>query len=390
MADSDYYDILGVPRNADADAIKKAYRRLAMEHHPDRNQGSAEAEARFKELSEAYEVLKDPDRRAAYDRFGKEGARRGGAGPFQGGFDLHDAIEIFMRDFGGVGGFEELFGGRRSGPRARRPRVGETVRVRLPVTLTEVMEGATRKVRIALLETCSRCGGKGTESAQGPQPCGTCGGSGEERVAQRSVFGQVVSVMTCRTCHGEGSLIKDPCSVCHGEGRVRDQVEVEVKVPPGVTSENYITLRNRGNAGPRGGPRGDVIVLLEVEEDERFQRDENDLVVDKVVTFAQAALGAQVEVPTVEGPASLDVPAGIQSGQAVRIRGKGFPDLKSGRRGDLIARIRVWTPTELSAEQKKLFAQVREGEAPPPARVEEGKGGTGGFWSKVREAFTSS
>jgi molecular chaperone DnaJ len=389
VADTDYYDTLGVPRNADAEAIKKAYRRLAMEHHPDRNQGSPEAEARFKELSEAYEVLKDPDRRAAYDRFGKEGARRGAGGPFQGGFDLHDAIEIFMRDFGGVGGFEELFGGRRSGPRARRSRAGETVRVRLPVRLAEVMEGATRKVRIALLDTCPKCAGKGTEGAEGPQACGTCGGSGEERVAQRSVFGQVVSVMTCRTCHGEGYLIRNPCTSCHGEGRVREQVDVEVKVPPGVTSENYITLRGRGNAGPRGGSRGDVIVLLEVEEDERFQRDGDDLVVDKVVTYTQAALGAQVEVPTVEGPAVLDVPAGIQSGQAVRLRGKGFPDLKSGRRGDLIARVRVWTPTELTAEQKSLFAQLRDVEAPPPAKVEEAKG-SGGFWSKVREAFTSS
>jgi molecular chaperone DnaJ len=361
-----------------------------MEHHPDRNAGSPEAEARFKELSEAYEVLKDPNRRAAYDRFGQEGLRGGGSGGFQGGFDLHDAIEIFMRDFGGGGGggFEDLFGRRRSGG-WRRSGTGETLRVRLPISLKDVVSGANKTIRIGLLDPCEQCGGSGSGDEGGAETCATCEGRGEERIAQRSVFGQFVSVATCRTCGGEGTVVRSPCSKCHGEGRVRSETEVEVEVPPGVTSENYITLRGRGNIGPRGGPRGDIMVLLEVEEDERFRREGNHLIVDSVVTFAQAALGAEVTVPTVEGSLPFEVPAGIQSGQVVRVRGHGFPDLDGGRRGDLMVRVRIWTPTDISAEERALLTQLREVEEPAPARVDDRDGGSGGFWSKVREAFSS-
>lgn len=387
---ADYYDILGVPRDADPEQIKKAYRRLAMEHHPDRNAGVPEAEARFKELSEAYDVLKDPQRRAAYDRFGKEGVRGTGSGdPFQGGFDLHDAIEIFMRDFGGVGGFDELFGGRRRAGR-RRSAPGEALRVRLRVPLKEVIGGATKRIRIAVLEPCDSCGGTGSGDERGPEICPTCEGRGEERIAQRSVFGQFVSVATCRSCGGEGAVIRVPCPACHGEGRARKEKEIEVEVPAGVTSENYITLRGRGNVGPRGGPRGDVMVLLEVEEDERFRREGRHLIVDVAITFAQAALGAEIEVPTVEGSISIEVPAGIQSGQVVRVRGRGFPDLDGGRRGELIVRVRVWTPTELSSEQRSLLSELGEVEDPAPERVDEREGEAGGFWSKVREVFGST
>lgn len=388
---TDYYEILGVSRDANAEEIKKAYRKLAMEYHPDRNDGSAEAEERFKELSEAYEVLKDADRRAAYDRYGKEGARGGWRDPFQGGFDLHDAIEIFMRDFGGAGGFEEIFGRRGGRGRGRtRPQNGETLRVRLPITLADVIHGAKKKIRVAALEPCSTCEGRGAESPDDVQTCSTCGGRGEEHVSQRSVFGQFVSVTTCRTCGGEGTVIRNPCPACRGEGRVREQKDVEVDVPPGVTSENYITLRGRGNVGPRGGPRGDIIVLLEVESDERFQREGRHLIVDAIVTFAQAALGADIEIPTVEGPETITVPAGIQSGHAVRLKGRGFPELNGSRRGDLIVRVRVWTPTGLSEEQQKLFVQLKDLEAPPPSKVDDAASHAGGFWSKVKEAFTSS
>ncbi len=386
---ADYYDTLGVPRDADSDQIKKAYRKLAMEYHPDRNSGSTEAEDRFKELSEAYEVLKDPQRRAAYDRFGKDGMRDAGFGePFKGGFDLHDAIEIFMRDFGGGGGFEELFGRRQGGGR-RRSGSGETLRIRLPISLGDVIRGAKKKIRIAILESCETCAGTGSGDQGGPETCPTCEGRGEERIAQRSVFGQFVSVATCRTCGGEGVVIRTPCPTCSREGRVRKEQEIEVEVPPGVTSENYITLRGRGNQGPRGGPRGDIMVLLEVEEDARFRREGKHLLVDVVVTFSQAALGAEIAVPTVEGSVPIDVPAGIQSGQAVRVPRHGFPDLDGGHQGDLIVRVRVWTPTELSSEQQSLLAQLNEVEDPAPEHVDEFGDGTGGFWSKVREAFSS-
>jgi molecular chaperone DnaJ len=392
MRMADYYEALGIPRDADEAQIKKAYRKLAMEFHPDRNNGSKEAEERFKEISEAYEVLKDPDRRAHYDRFGKEGMRGGaGSGPFQ-GFDLHDAIEMFMRDFGGGGGggFDDIFGGRRGGGRGPQVRKGETIRVKLPLTLLDVVQGTRKTLRVKTLEGCGTCAGTGAADGTAPVSCGTCGGSGQERVAQRSVFGQFVALTTCRTCGGEGAVIQSPCRSCQGEGRSRATVELEVEVPAGVTSENYITLRGKGNVGPRGGPSGDVMVLLEIQDDPRFMREGNHLFVDVPVTFAQAALGAQVRVPTVEGETDLEIPAGIQSGEALRIRGKGVPELDGRGRGDLIARIRVWTPERLSTEQERLFQALRDLEEPAPASGEhpEGFRDRRGFWSRVKEAFT--
>ncbi len=390
---ADYYELLEVPRDADTEQIKKAYRKLAMKYHPDRNNGSEEAAERFKEISEAYEVLRDPERRARYDRFGPEGARSAPGGGFHGGFDIQDALEMFMRDFGGAGGFEDLFGGgrRRGGRGPGRPRKGETVRVTLPLTLAEVVKGVTRRLRVRLLDPCAPCGATGSADGATPEPCRTCGGTGEERVAQRSVFGQFVSLSTCRTCGGEGVSIQAPCGTCHGEGRTRGETEIEVEVPAGVTGENYITLRGRGNAGPRGGPRGDIMVILEVEEDGRFQREGNHLVVDFPVTFAQAALGDRVEVPTVEGTVEIELPAGIQSGQALRIRGRGVPELNGRGRGDLIARIRVWTPESLTKDQRELLERLRELESPAPAEAPDGAPGEGrgrGFWSRVKEAFT--
>jgi len=388
---SDYYEILGVSRDADAEEIKKAYRKAAMKYHPDRNNGSDEAENRFKEVSEAYEVLRDPQKRAAYDRYGKEGMKQAGAGgPFQ-GFDIHDAIEIFMRDFGGTGGFEEIFGGRAGGRRRSRGstrRKGESIRVRLPLTLKEVATGAMKRIRVAVLDPCQDCDGAGTADGAQPRTCPRCRGRGEERVAQRSVFGQFVSVTTCRGCGGEGRVIEKPCSTCHGEGRSRVEREVEVEVPAGVTSENYITLRGKGNAGLRGGPRGDIMVLLEVEEDPRFVRQGSHLLTEVVITFAQAALGDDVEVPTVDGTARLKIPAGIQTGQALRLREAGMPELDGRGRGDLLVRVRVWTPTHLSDEQRRLLEELRDLEDPAPEKVEDAGEEKRGFWSRVKEVFS--
>ncbi len=386
---ADYYETLGVSRDADQEEVKKAYRKLAMKYHPDRNSGSEDAEARFKEIVEAYEVLKDPERRAAYDRYGKEGMKAGGPGGGFQGFDLHDAIEIFMRDFGG-GSFEEVFGGGRRGGRRRgsKRRKGETIRVRLPLTLDEVVQGATKKIRVSLLDACGECGGSGAEAGTTPTTCPNCRGTGQERVAQRSVFGQFVSVSPCRACGGEGRVIRNRCPACHGEGRVRHQKEVEVEVPAGVTAENFITLRGQGNAGIRGGPRGDIMVMLEVEDDPRFIRRGNDLITDLPVTFAQAALGDEVEVETVDGVARVTVPPGTQSGEALRLKAQGVPDLNDGRRGDLLVRVRVWTPTRLSTEQEEALRRLREVEESAPEHIEEA-GERKGFWSRVREAFSA-
>lgn len=388
---ADYYELLGVPRTADADEIKKAYRKLALEYHPDRNQGSKESEQRFKEVTEAYETLRDPEKRQIYDRYGEQGLRgRGGPGR-GGGFDFADAIEIFMRDFGagggGFSGLEDLFG--MGGARTRRAsssRKGQTTRIRLPLTLQEVATGAKKTLRVALLEPCESCEGTGAESGTAPAPCPTCGGSGEERHVQNSVFGQFVSVQPCRTCGGEGRVVENPCAKCRGDGRMRVEREIEVEVPAGVTGENFLTLRGQGSAGPRGGPRGDVVVLLEIEEDTRFTRQGRDLITDLPVTFGQAALGDEVDVPTVEGTARVTVPAGVQSGEVLRLRGLGLPELGGRTRGDQLVRVQVWTPQDLTDEQEDLLQRFRAVETAAPDEIRPGS--RKGFWSKVKEAFT--
>lgn len=384
---ADYYELLGVSRTADSEEIKKAYRQLALKYHPDRNEGSKEAEERFKEVTEAYEVLRDPEKRAVYDRYGQQGLKgRGGPGGFGGGFDFADAIEVFMRDFGGFSGFEDLFGVRGGRSQRMASRKGQTVRIRLPLTLQDVAHGAKRKLRVALLDTCGECGGTGSEAGSAPTPCNVCGGSGEERHVQRSVFGQFVSVQPCRGCGGEGRVIANPCPTCRGEGRTRSEREVEVEVPPGVTSENFITLRGQGSVGPRGGPRGDLVVLLEVQEDPRFIRDGSDLVHELPVTFGQAALGAELDVPTVDGTARVTIPAGIQSGEMLRMKGLGLPHLNAHGRGDELIRVLVWTPEELTPEQEELLTRLREIESPAPDSVS--RKSRKGFWSRVKEAFS--
>jgi molecular chaperone DnaJ len=385
---ADYYDLLGVSRDADTQQIKKAYRKLALKYHPDRNDGSKESEARFKEITEAYEVLRDDEKRALYDRYGEQGVKRGaGAGGFGQGFDFSDAIEVFMRDFGGFGGFSEIFGQQRGG-RGRRsgPSRGETLKTTLSLTLSEVARGTTRSVTVDRLDPCEKCDGTGSEDGREPSPCPQCGGSGEERVVQRSMLGQLVSVQPCRRCRGQGRIVEDPCTRCHGEGRSRNRAELEVEVPPGVTSENYITLRGKGNVGPRGGPRGDVVVPLDVEEDPRFVRDGANLVHERPITFSQAALGDEIQVPTVEGSAEVSIPAGVQSGVLLRLRGQGLPELQGGGRGDLLVRVVVWTPERLTDEQADAFRHLREVEGEAPERVGDGRGK--GFWSRVKEVFT--
>ncbi|HUF69538.1 MAG TPA: molecular chaperone DnaJ [Longimicrobiales bacterium] len=379
----DYYEILGVARDADADAVKKAYRRLALEHHPDRNNGSKAAEERFKEATEAYEVLRDPERRSAYDRFGHAGVTAGaGAGGGFSGFDFADALSVFMRDFGGFG-VEDLFGGggrRRSG----RPR-GSDLRVRVPLTLVDVANGTKKTVKLRVHEPCSECEGSGAARGTAPVACDTCGGAGEVRRVQRSILGQLVSVTPCPSCGGEGQRIAEACKQCGGRGVDSREKKVEVEVPPGVSTGDYITLRGQGNAGQRGGARGDVVVVLEVEDDPRFVREGPDLLHELFVTFTQAALGAEVEVPTVTGTAAVKIGAGTQSGHMLRMRGKGLPQLRGGSRGDLIVRVNVWTPTDLSDEQERLLRQLAaiESDLPAEPRQEHDRG----LWSKIKEAF---
>jgi len=382
---ADYYEVLGVPRTADTDQIKRAYRRLAMEYHPDRNDGSKESEAKFREVTEAYEVLRDPEKRAIYDRYGEQGLKGRAGGGF-GGFDFSDAIEVFMRDFGGFSGFEELFGSRRGRRPGSASRKGQTIRIRLPLTLSEVAHGARKVIRVSVLDACEACDGTGAARGSRPVVCQVCGGTGEERHVQRSVFGQFVSVQPCRSCGGEGRVIREPCTVCSGEGRVRTEKEIEVDVPAGVTSENFLTLRGQGSVGPRGGPRGDLIVLLDVEDDPRFVREGSDLIMELPVTFAQAALGDEIEIPTLDGTARVTIPAGIQSGEMLRLRGLGIPDLNGRSKGDQLIRVLVWTPEDLTEEQTEALRRLREVESPAPERIR--RRSRKGFWSRMKEAFT--
>lgn len=372
---SEFYNLLGVARDADEGEIKKAYRRLAMEYHPDRNR-SPDAESRFKEITEAYEVLRDPQKRAAYDRYGKAGVNGAGGGFSYHHVDLTEALNIFMRDFGGLGGFESLFGGGR-GVDSRR---GQDVKVAVRLSLEEAAVGVKKAVKLKVLDRCGTCSGSGARKGSRPTSCPTCNGTGEVRRAARSVFGQFISVSACPTCAGEGTVIKETCEVCRGDGRVRSERTLTVEIPAGVSSNNYLTLRGQGAAGPRGGPPGDLIVLIEVLEDERFERRGDDLLHDLQVSFSQAALGASFRVPTPYGEDVLDVPPGTQSGTVYRIRGKGMPRLGQNGFGDLHVRVQVWTPERVTGEQERLLRELAQHEGEPPQR-------SPGFWQKVKEAF---
>ncbi len=376
---SDYYTILGVDRDADETELKKAYRRLAMQFHPDRNGGDAGAEARFKEITEAYEVLRDPEKRGIYDRYGEAGLKRGAGGGGFHHFDLSEALNIFMRDFGGFAGFEQMFGGGRGGHSERR---GNDLRAAVALTLEDVARGTKKSLKYKVLIRCDHCDGSGAKAGTKPTPCATCGGAGQVRRAQRSVFGQFVSVSPCPTCAGEGRVIAETCEICRGDGRVKTDRTVSVDVPPGVSSENYITLRGQGHAGPRGGPAGDLVVTLDVAEDPRFLRHGDDLVHDIQLSFSQAALGTELVVPTPWGEERVKLPPGTQAGTVMRLKGKGLPHLGSSGRGDVHLRIGIWTPDRVSPEMEELFRQLAALEREPPAARSARS-----FWDRMKEAL---
>ncbi len=374
---ADYYETLGVPRTAADDDIKKAYRKLAMQFHPDRNNGSSESEEKFKEITEAYDVLRDGNKRAAYDRYGEAGLKGGGFGGFH-HVDLSEALNIFMRDLGGMGGFNDLFGRRGS---AAETRTGSDIRISLALTLQEVATGVEKPVTIKLLNPCDACSGTGAEPGTNVSACPTCKGAGEVRRAQQSFFGPVVSVSVCPNCAGDGKVVASPCKKCRGEGRVRAEEQVKIKVPAGVATGQYMTLRGVGNAGSRGGPRGNILVVFEVDEDERFERDGEDLLTEVLVTYPQLALGADIEVPTVTAAVTLRVPAGTQSGQVMHMRGRGLPRINASGTGDLHVRLQLWTPDILIDEEAKLLRQLHDIHPVAPTRRERG------FWAKVKESL---
>ena len=379
MARRDYYEVLGVPRGASEDEIKKAYRKVAFQHHPDRNPGDKAAEQSFKEATEAYEVLREAEKRARYDQYGHAGVGGAAGGPrgsdFS-GFDLADALRAFMRDFGGDSAFEDLFGG--GGRRGHQVQRGDDLQLRLKLSLEEIASGVEKKIRVKHLRACTACGGRG---GSGEGACPQCAGRGQVRRVIQTPLGQFQNISTCPQCSGEGRVMQSRCRECGGDGRVSETETLSVKVPRGVASGNFIPLRGMGDAGPRGGPAGDLIVLIEEKPHPVFDRDGDDLHVDVPTSFVVAVLGGKVEVPLLDGTqASVTVPSGTASGHQLRLRGKGLPALRGGH-GDLIVRLLVWVPVRPSAEERRLLEQLGRSEGMKPPRPAKS------LFERVKDAF---
>ena len=359
MVKRDYYDILGVGREATEEDIKRAYRKLALQYHPDRNPGNKEAEEKFKEATEAYEVLKDPEKRARYDQFGQVGVGAGAG--FEGfdfrTFDLSDALRAFMRDFGSFSIFDDFFGQETTIRRRRGKQRGQDLQIKLQLSLNEIATEVEKKIKLKRLLRCEECRGSGGTSKI---ICPRCQGTGQIRKVRQSILGQLINVTTCDYCQGEGEVIEKPCPVCGGQGRIKGESTITVKVPPGVSPGNYIPIRGAGNYGLRGGPAGDALVFIEEEEHPFFTRHGDDLLCDIPISISQAALGDQIEVPTLDGRIELKIPEGTQSGKIFRLKGKGIPHLHGYGKGDELIQIIVWIPTKLSSEEKKLFQKLSE------------------------------
>ena len=378
----DYYEILGVAKGASADEIKKAYRKLAVKLHPDKNPGHNGAEDEFKELGEAYEALSDTDKRAAYDRHGHAAFAQGG-GAARGGAGFHDPFDIFREVFGGGGGggggggiFEQFFSGGGRQDRESRQR-GSDLRYDMQITLEEAAFGAEKEIEVSKLSGCAACSGSGAEKGSRVVTCGTCGGRGQV-VTSRGFF-QVAQ--TCPRCRGTGQTVEKPCGECRGEGRSEQSTRIKLKIPPGIEDGSRLRSSGNGEAGIRGGQNGDLYVVIHVKEHEVFEREESNLYCDLPISFAMAALGGELTVPTLHGDTSLKIPAGTQSGTAFKLRGKGMPELSGGSIGDLLVRTVIAVPKKLTPEQKhKLqeFAELLGHEVPPPHKS---------FFERAREFF---
>jgi molecular chaperone DnaJ len=388
-AKRDYYEILGVAKSASADEIKKAYRKVAMQYHPDRNPGDKAAEEKFKEAAEAYEILSDADKRAQYDRYGHAGVGNGARG--YGGSGNMNMDDIFSQ-FGDIFGddiFGSFFGGQaggrggRGGQRTRGVR-GSNLRVKLKLNYEEIAKGVTKSIKVKKYVSCSTCSGSGAKDKSSIQTCGTCGGSGQVRKVTSTFLGQMQTVTTCPTCNGEGSTITAKCGSCKGEGRVYGEETVTIDIPAGVQEGMQLSVSGKGNAGERGGSPGDLIVLIEEETHSQLHRDGLNVAFDLYISIPDAIFGANVEVPTIDGRAKIKIPAGTQSGKIFRLKGKGFPAVNSYEKGDQLIHVNVWTPQNLTSEEKAMIEKLQQSDnfQPKPDKNERS------FFDKVREIFS--
>lgn len=383
MAKRDYYDILGVSRQADQAEIKSAYRKLAIKYHPDKNPGNKEAEEKFKEAAEAYEVLSNTEKRQRYDQFGHAGAA-GSAGYSGGAMNMEDIFSQFGDIFGGGGSpFESFFGGggqQRGGRRATR---GSNLRIKVKLNLSEIANGAEKKIKVHKELVCSTCDGSGAKDKSSFHTCKTCGGSGAVRRVTNTILGQMQTTSTCPSCNGEGIEITAKCGSCQGSGLVRGEETITINIPAGVSEGMQLSMSGKGNAAPRGGVPGDLIILIEEIPDTRLKRDGINVVYDLYVNFVDAALGTSVEVPTIDGKAKIKIEPGTQAGKILRMKGKGVPEVNSYHRGDQLVYVNVWTPKALSSEEKALLEKLRESPnfKPQPGKQEKT------FFERVKEYF---
>ncbi len=385
----DFYEILGVSKSATQDEIKKAYRKVAMQFHPDRNPGDKASEEKFKEAAEAYEILSDSDKRAQYDRFGHQAFSqgRGGGGFSGGGMNMEDIFSQFGDVFGDDSPFSSFFGGgggrRSSGSRSRGVR-GSNLRIKIKLNFEEMAKGTSKTVKVKKYISCTTCKGSGAKDTNSSQTCSTCGGSGQVRRVQQTFLGQMQTVTTCPTCNGDGTTIINKCTSCKGEGRVYGEETVTIDIPAGVQEGMQLSLNGKGNAGERGGANGDLIVLIEEEAHELLQRDGLNVAFDLHLSFPDAVFGTQIEVPTIDGKAKIKIPPGTQSGKIFRLKGKGFPSVNSYEKGDQLIHVSIWTPQHFSAEEKEMLEKMQQSQNfhPKPEK------GDKSFFDKVREMFS--
>ena len=382
----DFYEILGVSKSASQEEIKKAYRKVAMQFHPDRNPGDKSAEDKFKEAAEAYEVLNDPDKKAQYDRFGHSAFGSGrGAGSYGGGGMNMDDIFSQFGDIFGDEGFGSFFGGngRRSSGGQHRGTRGSNLRVKLKMNFEEIAKGANKTIKVKKHVKCTTCQGSGAKDKNSVQTCGTCNGSGQVRRVQNTFLGQMQTVTTCPTCSGDGTTITAKCTSCKGDGRVYGEETVTIDIPAGVQEGMQLSINGKGNAGERGGSAGDLIVLIEEEPHTQLQRDGLNVAFELHISFPDAVFGTQVEVPIIDGRAKIKIPPGTQSGKIFRLKGKGFPHVNSYEKGDQLIHVNIWTPQHVSSDEKHMLEKMQASEnfEPKPEKNEKS------FFDKVREMF---